>query len=173
MKLIIDTQNYMGNTHEALIAYATGCLNADFVDDINQVIAQNAQKTIKHYSWWKDNIQLQADYHYSERQVISNISEREGWCSNGMGGIFKREHFFYTLNDPALISVSLELKDLPPDDVLKEFNERIVYFCANCAEIMQDKFAATISFDGIHLSNVEISSHVEQHTEASIKRRTP
>lgn len=128
--IYVDTEDYSGNFERELVAFATGCWHENDHSGIEQ-IAKNAHTDMAFGLWWQQNI-LEHVGTEKECPAYANIAATPGWFNNGMGGHFKigtpgvdigGRHY------PAYQSVSLAVRETPPEDVWEEFQERVIEFC--------------------------------------------
>jgi len=129
-QLIVDTENYSGNFEREMVAYATGCYGDCGVGDTE---ADMAREKLKHYAWWEENMVEQEDEDYgAEMMRPASICPTPGWFNNGRGYHFRADsEEAETIEGryPAYLSVKMVVKQLPPQEVWDEFQERVIEFC--------------------------------------------
>lgn len=128
--LIVDTENHAGNFEREMVAYATGCYGDCGVGDGE---AQDAREEMTHYSWWEQHMVMQEDEEYgAEMMRPAAIHPTPGWVNNGRGWCVPEnspEAQDFERTYPAYLSVKMVVKQLPPQDVWDEFQERVIEFC--------------------------------------------
>lgn len=163
--LYIDTENYSGNFERPLGAYCTGCVH-EYDNSVTSRIAAVARKEMKFGAWWKQHIIEHQGMDDEYPPLYFNIAETSGWVMNGNGADYRAgsaQAAKIKHPTPSLMSVSIAVDELPPQDVWDEFVQRAKDFCAQnyCKDVRKDiQTPESIVFTGVRQEDVTVETKV-------------
>lgn len=164
--LYIDTENYSGNFERPLGAYCTGCAHEYDHKGICK-IAEVAQNEMKFGAWWMQHIREYQGLDEEYPPLYFNVAETPGWVMDRHGGDYRvgsAQAAQIQHPTPSLMSLSIAVDELPPQEVWEEFVQRAKDFCAQrySSAVRNEIYRPEIIvFTGVRQEDVTVETQVK------------
>lgn len=156
--VVVDTNMYSGAFERELCAYLTGQIGEC---GVGSHIATGESNNIKHIQWWVEHAlyldeDSDPDEHKCYRPVSIFLNPR--YYNNGYGHHFLIKDYRTGPTFPAYNSVAIFVNNIPPNEVMEEFKERVAFIEKNMHTIMSNSMQSFnnkqynhLKFEGIRI----------------------